>query len=300
MGIAICKSRSKEHKMASRQILLWAFLALMPFSIKGQNVTIDFPDKPHKLFNESLYDTASQKMRENARKLTLDQMDAFTKFGQALDANMAERIRNVTGLTATNSSTLEIELKKAIHNERNITTLMLIDISDHAIAMKQNYVKEVIKTINLKPSEFNLTAEEFCDMFDACQYIPVISSSTEKFGLSLTDHIKNITNNSNITQEDILQRRSDTVESTELEQEADKNSTTEVPETTESTETKDEEGDAEIKEEENEIIDENNNEIEKEKTDPKTDASTQESSSATSFAGLSKYLLLIFLVLPHM
>ena len=217
--------------MASRQILLWAFLALMPFSIKGQNVTIDFPDKPHKLFNESLYDTASQKMRENARKLTLDQMDAFTKFGQALDANMAERIRNVTGLTATNSSTLEIELKKAIHNERNITTLMvkilkeigkytrfqlisfltvfvlidyftlqLIDISDHAIAMKQNYVKEVIKTINLKPSEFNLTAEEFCDMFDACQYIPVISSSTEKFGLSLTDHIKNITNNSNITQ----------------------------------------------------------------------------------------------------
>lgn len=100
--------------------------------------------------------------------------------------------------------------------------------------------------------------------------------------------------------EDILQRRSDTVESTELEQEAAKNSTTEVPETTESTETKDEEGDAEIKEEENEIIDENNNEIEKEKTDPKTDASTQESSSATSFAGLSKYLLLIFLVLPHM
>merc|ERR1712029_897355 len=297
MGIAIFKSRSKEHKMASRQILLWTFLALMPFSIKGQNVTIDFPDKPHKLFNESLYDTASQKMRENARKLTLDQMDAFTKFGQALDANMAERIRNVTGLTATNSSTLEIELKKAIHDQRNITTLMLIDISDHAIAMKQNYVKEVIKTINLKPSEFNLTAEEFCDMFDACQYIPVISSSTEKFGLSLTDHIKNITNNSNITQEDILQRLSDTVESTELEQEAAKNSTTEVPETTES---KDEEGDKEIKEEENEIIDENNNEIEKEKTDPKTDASTQESSSATSFAGLSKYLLLIFLVLPHM
>merc|ERR1711982_193806 len=279
MGIVICKSRSKEHEMASRQILLWAFLALMPFSIKGQNVTIDFPDKPHKLFNESFYDTASQKMRENARKLTLDQMDAFTKFGQALDANMAERIRNVTGLTATNSSTLEIELKKAIHDQRNITTLMLIDISDHAIAMKQNYVKEVIKTINLKPSEFNLTAEEFCDMFDACQYIPVISSSTEKFGLSLTDHIKNITNNSNITQEDILQRRSDTVESTEP---------------------KGEEGDAEIKEEENEIVDENNNEKEKEKTDPKTDASTQESSSATSFAGLSKYLLLIFLVLPHM
>merc|ERR1712029_832720 len=294
-SIAICKSRSEEHKMASRQILLWAFLALMPFSIKGQNVTIDFPDKPHKLFNESLYDTASQKMRENARKLTLDQMDAFTKFGQALDANMAERIRNVTGLTATNSSTLEIELKKAIHDQRNITTLMLIDISDHAIAMKQNYVKEVIKTINLKPSEFNLTAEEFCDMFDACQYIPVISSSTEKFGLSLTDHIKNITNNSNITQ-DILQRRSDTVESTELEQEG----TTEVPETTESTETKGEEGDAEIKEEENEIVDKNNNEKEKEKTVPKTDASTQESSSATSFAGLSKYLLLIFLVLPHM
>ena len=111
--------------MASRQILLWAFLALMPFSIKGQNVTIDFPDKPHKLFNESFYDTASQKMRENARKLTLDQMDAFTKFGQALDANMAERIRNVTGLTATNSSTLEIELKKAIHDQRNITTLMV-------------------------------------------------------------------------------------------------------------------------------------------------------------------------------
>merc|ERR1711862_160729 len=276
MGIVICKSRSKEHEMASRQILLWAFLALMPFSIKGQNVTIDFPDKPHKLFNESLYDTASQKMRENARKLTLDQMDAFTKFGQALDANMAERIRNVTGLTATNSSTLEIELKKAIHDQRNITTLMLIDISDHAIAMKQNYVKEVIKTINLKPSEFNLTAEEFCDMFDACQYIPVISSSTEKFGLSLTDHIKNITNNSNITQEDILQRRSDTVESTELEQEAAKNSTPRSPKL------------PKVLRPKAKKATQDNNEIEK--TDPKTDASTQESSSATSFVGLSNYL----------
>ena len=74
--------------------------------------------------------------------------------------------------------------------------------------MKQNYVKEVINTINLKPSEFNLTAEQFCDVFDVCQYTTVvISSSTEKFGLGLTDHLKNITgkvdaepSNSNITQ----------------------------------------------------------------------------------------------------
>ena len=49
------------------------------------------------------------------------------------------------------------------------------------------------------------------------------------------------------------------------------------------------------KEEENEIEDKN----EIEKIDPKTDASTQGSSSAT-FAGLSKYLLLILLVSSHM
>ena len=86
--------------------------------------------------------------------------------------------------------------------------LQIVDISQHAIAMKQNYVKEVINTINLKPSEFNLTAEQFCDVFDVCQYTTVvISSSTEKFGLGLTDHLKNITgkvdaepSNSNITQ----------------------------------------------------------------------------------------------------
>merc|ERR1712141_729810 len=123
----------------------------------------------------------------------------------------------------------------------------------------------------------------------------VISSSTEKFGLVLTDHLKNITgkvdaepSNSNITQDGILQRRSDSIEATELEQEAAKSST-EIPETSESTETKDEDDkDEEMndkKEEENEI----------EKTDPKTDASTQGSSSAT-IAGLSKYLLLILLV----
>ena len=98
----------------------------------------------------------------------------------------------------------------------------------------------------------------------------------------------------------ILQRRSDSIEATELEQEAAKSST-EIPQTSESTETKDEDDkDEEMndkKEEENEIEDENENEIEK--TDPKTDASTQGSSSAT-FAGLSKYLLLILLVSSHM
>lgn len=96
----------------------------------------------------------------------------------------------------------------------------------------------------------------------------------------------------------ILQRRSDSIEATELEQEAAKSST-EIPETSESTETKDEDDkDEEMndkKEEENEIEDEN----EIEKTDPKTDASTQGSSSAT-IAGLSKYLLLILLVSSHM
>lgn len=90
----------------------------------------------------------------------------------------------------------------------------------------------------------------------------------------------------------ILQRRSDSIEATELEQETAKSST-EIPETSESTETKDEDDkDEEMndkKEEENEI----------EKTDPKTDASTQGSSSAT-IAGLSKYLLLIILVSSHM
>ena len=98
----------------------------------------------------------------------------------------------------------------------------------------------------------------------------------------------------------ILQRRSDNIEATELEQEAAKSST-EIPETSESTETKDEDDkDEEMndkKEEENEIEDENENEIEK--TDPKTDASTQGSSSAT-IAGLSKYLLLILLVSSQM
>ena len=130
-SIAFCKSRIKEHKMASRQIFLWAFLAVtLPLSTKGQNVTdpklveFDFPDKPHKLFNDSLYDTAALKMRDNARKLTLDQMDAFLQFGQVLDAAMAEKIRNVTGLTETDSSKLEVDLREAIKSG-NISNLMV-------------------------------------------------------------------------------------------------------------------------------------------------------------------------------
>merc|ERR1712004_949177 len=87
--------------------------------------------------------------------------------------------------TTTNSSQLEVDLRAAIKSG-NISNLMVVDISQHAIAMKQNYVKEVINTINLKPPEFNLTAEQFCDVFDVCQYTTVvISSSTEKFGLDL-------------------------------------------------------------------------------------------------------------------
>ena len=63
-------------------------------------------------------------MRDNARKLTLDQMEAFIQFGQALDTTMAEKIRNVTGLTETDSSKLEVDLREAIKSG-NISNLMV-------------------------------------------------------------------------------------------------------------------------------------------------------------------------------
>merc|ERR1712018_1090576 len=139
----------------------------MPFLAKGQSLTFNLT-KPHKLFNEEMYNVASEALKNNANKLNRDQMDNLQSVGQALDTAMGEKIRNETGLTQTNSSNLEVALRQEIQ-EGKVSNLEMEVINQHAMAMRQIYVKEVIKVLDLQPSLFNLTDGDFCDVFSVCK-----------------------------------------------------------------------------------------------------------------------------------
>ena len=117
--------------MASRQtFLMAAILAItMPSFVKGQNFTFNIT-KAHELFDEDLYTLASDVVKNNHSELNLNQMNRLLNVARALDADLGNKIRNLTGLTQTNSTELEIALRQGME-DRTIQgiTVMIIRFS---------------------------------------------------------------------------------------------------------------------------------------------------------------------------
>ena len=181
--------------------------------VKGQNFTFNIT-KAHELFDEDLYTLASDVVKNNHSELNLNQMSRLLNVARALDADLGNKIRNLTGLTQTNSTELEMALRQGMEDGtiEGITVLIIKfscnfslkispflqmqSINDYSMAVRQMYVTEVIKELNLQPSLFNLTGKQFCLIFDVCKYVESptnISSSTVKLGLELALHIQNLT-----------------------------------------------------------------------------------------------------------
>ena len=93
----------------------------------GATLELKVPKLPSEGFNKRFYNIASQNIRDYARELTLDQMDDFTNFGQALDASMAAQIKRMLGLDddSISSSDLEILLRGRIR-KGDVSTLQVI------------------------------------------------------------------------------------------------------------------------------------------------------------------------------
>ena len=108
----------------------------------GATLELEIPKGPSEGFNERFYDIASQKMMYNARKLTTDQMNDFTNFGQALDASMAAQIKRILGLDdgSMTSSDLEILVRGLISNGK---------VSNLQVRLKSPIVKNRIKKMLL-------------------------------------------------------------------------------------------------------------------------------------------------------
>ena len=192
-----------------------AILAItMPSFVKGQNFTFNIT-KAHELFDEDLYTLASDVVKNNHSELNLNQMNRLLNVARALDADLGNKIRNLTGLTQTNSTELEIALRQGMEDrtiqgitvmiirfsfnfssENDSFFLQMQSINDYSMAVRQMYVTEVIKELDLQPSLFNLTGKQFCLIFDVCKYVESptnLSSSTVKLGLELALHIQNLT-----------------------------------------------------------------------------------------------------------
>lgn len=52
--------------------------------------------------------------------------------------------------------------------------------------MYQQYTAEVIKTFNLGPGDFDMTAQDFCDVFARCNFITSTSESSTSTKAPLT------------------------------------------------------------------------------------------------------------------
>ena len=108
----------------------------------GATLELEIPEGPSEGFDERFYDIASQKMMYNARKLTTDQMNDFTNFGQALDASMAAQIKRILGLDdgSMTSSDLEILVRGLISNGK---------VSNLQVRLKSPIFKNKIKKMHL-------------------------------------------------------------------------------------------------------------------------------------------------------
>ena len=108
----------------------------------GATLELEIPEGPSEGFDERFYDIASQKMMYNARKLTTDQMNDFTNFGQALDASMAAQIKRILGLDdgSMTSSDLEILVRGLISNGK---------VSNLQVRLKSPIFKNRIKKMLL-------------------------------------------------------------------------------------------------------------------------------------------------------
>jgi len=271
--------------------------------VKGQNFTFNIT-KAHELFDEDLYTLASDVVKNNHSELNLNQMSRLLNVARALDADLGNKIRNLTGLTQTNSTELEMALRQGME-DGTIEGITMQSINDYSMAVRQMYVTEVIKELDLQPSLFNLTGKQFCLIFDVCKYVESptnISSSTVKLGLELALHIQNLTGKVETDQGEILQRRSDDsqTEIEAVESTTNASSTTEAPKVTQEKEmvVNDAPENKNSETVDNDHEDHKHSEVET-KSDPKTDASTQQGTSSATLISLSSSLLMILVVSSH-
>ena len=87
----------------------------------SKTLKIEEPKNSNPRFDESFYDTLRLKMRNYAKKLTVDQINDLTEYGEDLDASMADKVENVLGvyddsISIFDSSDLDILLRGQIIN----------------------------------------------------------------------------------------------------------------------------------------------------------------------------------------
>ena len=87
----------------------------------SKTLKLEEPKNSNPRFDESFYDTLRLKMRNYAKKLTVDQINDLTEYGEDLDASMADKVENVLGVyddsvSIFDSSDLDILLRGQIIN----------------------------------------------------------------------------------------------------------------------------------------------------------------------------------------
>lgn len=94
-------------------------VCILGFGIIGEAIEETLESNP--IFDKSFYDNLELKMRNYATKLTVDQINELTKYGEDLDALMAAKVKNVLDVDADSisifdTSDLEILIRGQILN----------------------------------------------------------------------------------------------------------------------------------------------------------------------------------------
>ena len=95
-------------------------VCILGFGIIGEAIEETLESNP--IFDKSFYDNLELKMRNYATKLTVDQINELTKYGEDLDALMAAKVKNVLDVDADSisifdTSDLEILIRGQILND---------------------------------------------------------------------------------------------------------------------------------------------------------------------------------------
>ena len=94
-------------------------VCILGLGIIGEAIEETLESNP--IFDKSFYDNLELKMRNYATKLTVDQINELTKYGEDLDALMAAKVKNVLDVDADSisifdTSDLEILIRGQILN----------------------------------------------------------------------------------------------------------------------------------------------------------------------------------------
>ena len=143
----------------------------------------DNPEYPNEKFNQRFYQKAQSHVVTNWWKMTAKEANDFSKYTSKLEDVIFMKMADILGLQNNpNVSTLSTDDMAKIFQENmdkgEVTSAELLTLQMYTLAMQEAYVKRVIELFKLKPEDLGTTPQYFCEVFEFCEFVTSINTTT--------------------------------------------------------------------------------------------------------------------------